>query len=76
MSKGETNSKHAFELVLVLDASDRPRCQVKKRRIDITSKAKAMRSDFATIMLTAYGDAGTKRKALKSGAELSAPSMT
>jgi hypothetical protein len=35
-----------------------------------------MRSDFAIIMLAAYGDAGTKRKAPKNGAELSAPSMT
>ena len=32
-------------------------------------KAKAMRPDVPIIMITAYGDAETKRKALENGAE-------
>ena len=32
-------------------------------------KAKAARPDVPVIMITAYGDADTKRKALESGAE-------
>ncbi len=32
-------------------------------------KAKALRPDVPVIMITAYGDAETKRKALESGSE-------
>ncbi len=32
-------------------------------------KAKALRPDIPVIMITTYGDAQTKRKALESGAE-------
>ena len=32
-------------------------------------KAKALRPDVPVIMITAYGDAETKRKALENGAE-------
>ena len=32
-------------------------------------KAKAVRPDIPVIMITAYGDADTKRKALEAGAE-------
>ena len=32
-------------------------------------KAKALRPDVPVIMITAYGDADTKRKALERGAE-------
>ena len=37
--------------------------------IELLPKAKAMRPDVPIIMITAYGDAETKRKALESGAE-------
>ena len=35
----------------------------------VVPKAKAVRPDVPVIMITAYGDAETKRKALESGAE-------
>ena len=37
--------------------------------LELLPKAKAMRPDVPTIMITAYGDAETKRKALENGAE-------
>jgi CheY-like chemotaxis protein len=37
--------------------------------LDLLPKAKALRPDVPIIMITAYGDADTKRKALDSGAE-------
>ncbi len=37
--------------------------------LELLPKAKAMRPDVPVIMITAYGDADTKRKALESGAE-------
>jgi CheY-like chemotaxis protein len=37
--------------------------------LELLPKAKAMRPDVPIIMITAYGDAETKRKALKNGAE-------
>ena len=37
--------------------------------LELLSKAKAMRPDVPIIMITAYGDAETKRKALENGAE-------
>ncbi|MGA7023138.1 MAG: response regulator [Pseudolabrys sp.] len=37
--------------------------------LDLLPKAKAVRPDVPVIMITAYGDAETKRKALESGAE-------
>ena len=37
--------------------------------LDLLPKAKALRPDVPIIMITAYGDAETKRKALESGAE-------
>jgi CheY-like chemotaxis protein len=37
--------------------------------LELLPKAKAMRPDVPIIMITAYGDADTKRKALESGAE-------
>ena len=36
---------------------------------ELLPKAKAMRPDVPIIMITAYGDAETKRKALEDGAE-------
>jgi len=37
--------------------------------LDLLPMAKAARPDVPVIMITAYGDADTKRKALESGAE-------
>ena len=37
--------------------------------LELLPKAKAMRPDVPTIMITAYGDAETKRRALEHGAE-------
>ena len=37
--------------------------------LELLPKAKAMRPDVPVIMITAYGDADTKRKALADGAE-------
>jgi CheY-like chemotaxis protein len=37
--------------------------------LELLPKAKAVRPDVPVIMITAYGDADTKRKALDSGAE-------
>jgi CheY-like chemotaxis protein len=37
--------------------------------LELLPRAKAMRPDVPIIMITAYGDAETKRKALDSGAE-------
>jgi CheY-like chemotaxis protein len=37
--------------------------------LELLPKAKAMRPDVPIIMITAYGDADTRRKALENGAE-------
>ena len=37
--------------------------------LELLPKAKAARPDVPVIMITAYGDADTKRKALEGGAE-------
>jgi CheY-like chemotaxis protein len=37
--------------------------------LDLLPKAKALRPDVPVIMITAYGDAETKRRALENGAE-------
>jgi CheY-like chemotaxis protein len=37
--------------------------------LELLPRAKAMRPDVPVIMITAYGDADTKRKALENGAE-------
>jgi CheY-like chemotaxis protein len=37
--------------------------------LELLPKAKALRPDVPIIMITAYGDAETKRKALEAGAE-------
>ena len=37
--------------------------------LDLLPKAKDLRPDVPVIMITAYGDAETKRKALESGAD-------
>jgi len=37
--------------------------------LDLLPKAKAIRADVPIVMITAYGDAGTRRQALEKGAE-------
>ena len=37
--------------------------------LDLLPKARSMRPDVPVIMITAYGDADTRRRALESGAE-------
>ena len=37
--------------------------------LELLSKAKALRPDVPVIMITAYGDTETKRKAFEGGAE-------
>jgi DNA-binding response OmpR family regulator len=37
--------------------------------LELLPKAKAVRPDVPVIMITAYGDADTKRKALEGGAD-------
>jgi CheY-like chemotaxis protein len=37
--------------------------------LELLPRAKALRPDVPVIMITAYGDAETKRKALENGAE-------
>jgi CheY-like chemotaxis protein len=37
--------------------------------LELLPKAKALRPDVPVIMITAYGDAETKRKALENGAD-------
>jgi DNA-binding response OmpR family regulator len=37
--------------------------------LELLPKAKALRPDVPVIMITAYGDADTKRKSLENGAE-------
>ena len=37
--------------------------------LELLPKAKALRPDVPVIMITAYGDAETKRRALENGAE-------
>ena len=37
--------------------------------LELLPKAKALRPDVPVIMITAYGDADTKRKTLENGAE-------
>jgi CheY-like chemotaxis protein len=37
--------------------------------LELLPRAKAVRPDVPVIMITAYGDEGTKRKALQGGAD-------
>ena len=52
-------------LILILSDINMPGM----RGLDLLPKAKALRPDVPVIMITAYGDAETKRKALESGAD-------
>jgi CheY-like chemotaxis protein len=52
-------------LILILSDINMPEMS----GLELLPKAKAMRPDVPIIMITAYGDAETKRKALEGGAE-------
>ena len=53
------------ELVLILSDINMPGMS----GLELLPKAKALRPDVPVIMITAYGDAEMKRKALENGAE-------
>lgn len=55
----------AASLILILSDINMPGMS----GLELLPKAKAMRPDVPIIMITAYGDADTKRKALENGAE-------
>ena len=55
----------AVSLILILSDINMPGMS----GLELLPKAKALRPDVPVIMITAYGDAETKRKALESGAE-------
>jgi CheY-like chemotaxis protein len=52
-------------LILILSDINMP----EMTGLELLPKAKALRPDVPVIMITAYGDAETKRKALENGAE-------
>jgi CheY-like chemotaxis protein len=52
-------------LILILSDINMPEMS----GLELLPKAKAVRPDVPVIMITAYGDADTKRKALEQGAE-------
>jgi CheY-like chemotaxis protein len=52
-------------LILILSDINMPEMS----GLELLPKAKVLRPDVPVIMITAYGDADTKRKALDSGAE-------
>ena len=56
---------HDQSLILILSDINMPGMS----GLELLPKAKAMRPDVPIIMITAYGDAETKRKALENGAE-------
>src|SRR6478672_11037130 len=55
----------AASLILILSDINMPGMT----GLELLPKAKAIRPDVPVIMITAYGDAETKRKALEGGAE-------
>ena len=56
---------HDQSLILILSDINMPGVS----GLELLPKAKAMRPDVPIIMITAYGDAETKRQALANGAE-------
>jgi len=53
------------QLILILSDINMPEMS----GLELLPKAKALRPDVSVIMITAYGDAETKRKALEGGAD-------
>jgi CheY-like chemotaxis protein len=58
-------SAHGASLILILSDINMPEMS----GLDLLPKARAARPDVPVIMITAYGDPETKRKALEGGAE-------
>jgi CheY-like chemotaxis protein len=58
----ETNGR---DIILLLSDINMPGMS----GLDLLSRAKAARPDLPVIMVTAYGDASTRRRALEGGAE-------
>lgn len=56
---------HSASLILILSDINMPGMS----GLELLPKARAARPDVPVIMITAYGDAETKRKALEGGAE-------
>lgn len=56
---------HAASLILILSDINMPDMS----GLELLPKARAARPDVPVIMITAYGDTETKRRALESGAE-------
>jgi CheY-like chemotaxis protein len=59
------NDAREQSLILILSDINMPGMS----GLELLPKAKALRPDVPIIMITAYGDAETKRKALENGAE-------
>jgi CheY-like chemotaxis protein len=59
------NDAEGVSLILILSDVNMPGMNGQ----ELLPKAKALRPDVPVIMITAYGDAETKRKALENGAE-------
>ena len=57
--------RQSASLILILSDINMPGMS----GLELLPKAKAARPDVPVIMITAYGDAETKRKALENGAE-------
>src|SRR5215510_4251620 len=58
-------SAETASLILILSDINMPEMS----GLELLPKAKAVRPDVPVVMITAYGDADTKRKALESGAD-------
>jgi CheY-like chemotaxis protein len=56
---------HSASLILILSDINMP----EMTGLELLPKAKAVRPDVPIIMITAYGDAETRQKALEGGAE-------
>jgi len=65
MALARINDAREQSLILILSDINMPGMS----GLELLPKAKAMRPDVPIIMITAYGDAETKRKALENGAE-------
>lgn len=59
------NAAEGVSLVLILSDINMPGMS----GLELLPRARAVRPDVPVIMITAYGDADTKRKALEAGAE-------
>ena len=65
MALQRISDEHDRSLILILSDINMPGMS----GLELLPKAKAARPDVPVIMITAYGDAETKRKALENGAE-------